>query len=65
MTSEVRWGHEYITIAKQKRQIVRYCILGIVSPCLQENEFGSGTPRTIIIEAGLGLCHKAVKKVQG
>ena len=60
MTSEGRGGHEYVTIATQERQSVRYCPHKI--PWIQENaniESGSRTPvNIIIIKDRLGLCHK-------
>ena len=57
MTSEGRWGHEYVTIATQKRQSVKYCNHKILQ--VQENaniEWDRGTPSNIISEARPGLC---------
>ena len=52
-------GHEYVTIAKQKRQSVRYCNHKI--PWYRKEyaniESGSGTPSYINSETRLGLCH--------
>ena len=63
MTSQGRWGNEYVTIAMQKRQTIR-CYNHKI-PWVQKNaniESDSWIPVTIITKAMLGQWYKLSEK---